>query len=239
MDYFSRLAQRALGMSGARFVQPRIPSRYELGGDIAHLDAPLEQTDVVEQSGHLPARESFATRAPAAERLAPLQPAAQEPAADRAPQATLAQPFPPDVTPGPLGRRADSAGTQPAEISRSAEAPPEREVVARGRQAIAVSLSAQTQPPPPPAAARSTASPPIQPRETDRTIGYGAAANRQLDETPPAVPAPAIRVTIGRIDVRAVTAPTPPARHTPQAPAKPSQSLEEYLRAGKGGSSKP
>jgi len=226
-------------MSGARFVQPRIPSRYELGGDIAHLDAPLEQTDVVEQSGHLPARESFATRAPAAERLTPLQQAAQEPAADRAPHATLAQPLPLDITAGPLSRGADSAGTQPAERSRSVESPPKRKAVSRGRQAIAVSLGAQTRPPPSPAAVRSTASPPIPPRETNRAIGYDAATDGQLDETPPAVPAPAIRVTIGRIDVRAVMAPAPPARRASQAPAKPSQSLEEYLRAGKGGSSKP
>lgn len=41
-----------------------------------------------------------------------------------------------------------------------------------------------------------------------------------------------IRVTIGRIDVRAVTPPLPPVQ--PTAPAQPTLSLEEYLRQHKG-----
>jgi hypothetical protein len=42
-------------------------------------------------------------------------------------------------------------------------------------------------------------------------------------------PAPAIRVSIGRIEVRAVTPPTPPA--VPAQPAPPLLSLDDYLRA--------
>ncbi len=43
---------------------------------------------------------------------------------------------------------------------------------------------------------------------------------------------PTIRVTIGRIDVRAVTPPSPPVQ--PTAPTQPKLSLEEYLRQHNG-----
>jgi len=52
-------------------------------------------------------------------------------------------------------------------------------------------------------------------------------------KAPPAEPAaPVIRVTIGRVDVRAVSAPAPPPRR--QAPTGPKLSLEEYLRSRNG-----
>lgn len=48
-----------------------------------------------------------------------------------------------------------------------------------------------------------------------------------------AVSAPKIRVTIGRIDVRAVSPPQPPAQET--APAAPRMSLDDYLKSSNGG----
>lgn len=47
-------------------------------------------------------------------------------------------------------------------------------------------------------------------------------------------PAPTIRVTIGRIDVRAITPPAPAPR-TPPASAKPALSLDDYLKQREGG----
>jgi hypothetical protein len=49
----------------------------------------------------------------------------------------------------------------------------------------------------------------------------------------PDPPAPTIRVTIGRVEVRAVT-PTPAPSRKPARPA-PRMSLDEYLRAQNGG----
>ena len=58
-----------------------------------------------------------------------------------------------------------------------------------------------------------------------------APTRRQPAVDPP--PAPTIRVTIGRVEVRAVLPPPAPAR-TP-APATPKLSLDEYLRSRNGG----
>jgi hypothetical protein len=65
---------------------------------------------------------------------------------------------------------------------------------------------------------------PIQPAaappRTDATLPAGAAA---------APAPPTVRVTIGRIEVRAVTLPAPV---TPRPAVPPALSLEEYLRRG-------
>lgn len=47
--------------------------------------------------------------------------------------------------------------------------------------------------------------------------------------------APTIRVTIGRVDVRAVAAPAREARRAPEPP-RPGLTLEDYLRRRGGGS---
>lgn len=57
---------------------------------------------------------------------------------------------------------------------------------------------------------------------------------RSLRPTTPAqTPGPVIKVTIGRIDVRAVTPPRPPANRQSPRP-EPALSLEDYLRARNG-----
>lgn len=59
----------------------------------------------------------------------------------------------------------------------------------------------------------------------------------QSGAEPLSLPAPqTIRVSIGRIDVRAIMPPTPPARRAPAARSGHKPSLEEYLQQRKGGS---
>jgi hypothetical protein len=66
----------------------------------------------------------------------------------------------------------------------------------------------------------------IVPRATARVKNRREASNPPVQhETPPA-----IHVTIGRVEVRAVQPPSAPARQTSSAPA-PRISLDEYLRA--------
>jgi hypothetical protein len=69
----------------------------------------------------------------------------------------------------------------------------------------------------------SAASPPS-------VVPEGAGGVRALDE-PSQTGKPTIRVTIGRIDVRAVMQPPARPKHTPP-PHPASQSLEDYLRGG-------
>jgi hypothetical protein len=57
-------------------------------------------------------------------------------------------------------------------------------------------------------------------------IRWSSAPRATLRETPQQ--APTIRVTIGRIDVRAVTAPAEPARETVRP--QPRLSLDDYLK---------
>jgi hypothetical protein len=52
----------------------------------------------------------------------------------------------------------------------------------------------------------------------------------------PVPAAPTIRVSIGRIEVRAIMPPVPPVRPAPPARPRPQLSLEDYLRQHRGGS---
>jgi hypothetical protein len=225
MDYFFRLARRALNIPGQPLAQPRLPSRYELGGEIARQDTPIEPADASAQRPSAAASAALVSSDAAPERRAPQQLAAAELAAERAGQPSL-----PAATPSLFSRRTDPTVALPGELSGSAAPAPEQ------IGPIAVALSVPTQPPP--ATLRPAASA-IQPRATDQTTGRTAADGLQLDASHPDGAAPSIRVTIGRIDVRAVIAPAPPSRRAPPAAPKPAQGLEDYLRAGKGGSSKP
>jgi hypothetical protein len=233
MDYFFRLARRALNIPGQPLAQPRLPSRYELRGEIARQDTPINPADASAQRPSAAASAALVSSDATPERRAPQQLAATELAAARAGQLALGQPSLP-ATPSLFSRRTDPTVALPGELSGSAAPAPEQTSASRQPGPIAVALSV----PPPPAMLRPPASA-IQPRATDQTTGRTAADGLQLDASHPDGAAPNIRVTIGRIDVRAVIAPAPPSRRAPPAAPKPAQGLEDYLRAGKGGSSKP
>lgn len=62
-----------------------------------------------------------------------------------------------------------------------------------------------------------------------------AIENRPLERNESHLPQPTIQVTIGRIDVRAVTAPSPPAVPRARKKPSPSLSLDDYLKQRAGG----
>jgi hypothetical protein len=230
MDYFSRLAHRALNILDQPLAQPRLPSRYELGGEIARQDAPIEPADASAQHQSAAASAAWVSSDAAPERRAP------HIDAERVGQLAPVQPSLPAATPSRFSRRNDPTVALPGELSDSAAPAPEATIALHQSQPIAVATSAPTQPQP--STLRPTTSA-IQPRATYQTAGRTVADDLQLDAGHSGSAAPSIRVTIGRIDVRAVIAPAPPARRTPPAAPKPAQGLEDYLRAGKGGSTKP
>jgi hypothetical protein len=65
-------------------------------------------------------------------------------------------------------------------------------------------------------------------------VAFPADQRRAAPEPSPT--APTIRVSIGRIEVRAIMPSVPPARHTPPAQSRPQLSLEDYLQQHRGGS---
>ncbi|HEX6288334.1 MAG TPA: hypothetical protein VFZ66_04045 [Herpetosiphonaceae bacterium] len=71
-------------------------------------------------------------------------------------------------------------------------------------------------------------------RETRERATTGGQSALSASEQPAAPPTQHIHVSIGRIDVRAVTPTAPPAPR-PSAPSAPKMSLDDYLRAQKGG----
>src|SRR5262249_10577065 len=68
----------------------------------------------------------------------------------------------------------------------------------------------------------------IRPQTAPRDDESNSRASEATNDNP----RPIIRVTIGRIDVRAVNAPPPPVRR--ETPPTPKLSLEEYLRSRSG-----
>jgi hypothetical protein len=94
----------------------------------------------------------------------------------------------------------------------------------------------------PPAAWRSTVDVPrTQPRRDPRVASTaGRVHSRRLEGLPATSPAsaePEVRITIGRVDVRAVLPPTPAdaSRTTPSPRATQAMPLEDYLRQKDGG----
>jgi hypothetical protein len=228
MDYFFRLARRALNIPVQPLAQPRLPSRYELGDEIARPDAPIAPADASVQRQSAAASAASVSPNAAPERRAP------QIDAERVGQLAPVQPSLPAATPSLFSWRADSPVALTGELSGSATPAPDPASVSR--QPIAVTVSAPARPQPAPVRPVASA---IQPIANHQTTGLTAEDRMQLEAGQPADAVPSIRVTIGRIDVRAVMAPAPPARRAPPAAPRPAQGLEDYLRAGKGGSSKP
>jgi hypothetical protein len=71
--------------------------------------------------------------------------------------------------------------------------------------------------------------PPPAPGSATTHLAVAAAAAPPVGAGPPQPADTTVNVTIGRIDVRAVPAPGPPANR-PALPAAPVSSLDDYLR---------
>jgi hypothetical protein len=178
--------------------------------------------------------------APVTPAVAPIEPAA----AGSPPSAFRPTVPPPTPLPGDQQAAAPPVGqSTPVAVPHVADASPERAevIVTRAAEASAdppsmlESLPRSVQPSGPPGDAITASvgrreTPPARPVESAM-----AAAPPPAEAAPPSpTMPPTIRVSIGRIDVRAVQAPVPaPRRAVPPAPAAPS--LEEYLRARGGG----
>lgn len=235
-----RLAQRVFGEMPT--VQPYLPPLFAPGPTLAGDAAPawaLEDTAV--PLGMAVAAE---TR-PAAVPRQPVPPAAVLPAPGLAATPVPALAEAAAVPEPPARRQALGEVLPPAPhevidetVLLAPEALPAPGVTARGTPlaaATAVSMPAPTPRATPPPAA------PLVPalRRAQEDAAPAVAPRREsTSATQPEVPeAPSIRVTIGRIDVRAVLPPAPPVppapRPRPQSAAK--MSLDDYLRARRGG----
>ncbi|HMB53360.1 MAG TPA: hypothetical protein VKU40_08590 [Thermoanaerobaculia bacterium] len=127
----------------------------------------------------------------------------------------------------PLPRHAPPASAA-APAHPPADGPPVVHVETR-RRAPSSPLSPPSERPTPDAP--SQRHPPLEPLPPSRRADAAAAEDRhQPLETSAADAPPAIRISIGRVEVRAVAPERPAARPAPRRPAEPRLSLEEYQR---------
>jgi hypothetical protein len=248
-DLLQRLAERAVGPpTGLR------PRRDASVPAALVREAPPEPTDVVEKAvaerepRRVPRRQ--ATRPPVSAEApeqapAPRQAAVEPPVRPRGPErreepvrveapAAHVEAKPPAAPPAPRRR----GPTEPEDRVLSAEPRAARRSVEPELRARRVERAAVPEPAakPKPHAERRPA-PPRQPRPAVEVRTRRAEPERTVVEVPvaaPEAPEPEIRVTIGRLEVRAAPAPERPSER-PSRPPVPS--LEDYLlrRAGGGG----
>lgn len=232
-DYLTRLAARALGQ--AEVVQPRLPSLFEAvppAGLDEHVVRDAPPSDVEphrsphDMTAHRRIEESerqgdesehrarVASRArPAVDDLprSPVEAAAR--AVDSAPATARARD---DAAPAARGRQAPKYDAErDVEHPQSAPGPREREQ-ADARQQAAPARKRQD-------AARERREPEVAPR-------MAGSRPAVVVERPARGDAPSVRVTIGRVEVRAIAPPPPrPALARPRSPV-PRLSLDEYVR---------
>lgn len=262
MSFLAHLATR--GLERREAVQPRLPSLFEpppsapVFGDLAAMPARTEEERPVERweappetprrrapapppPAFLTPREEPAQPAPPARRqpaAPPVEPARPEPALFPRPEArpdrtVVAAPLP------AVERPALPASPAPPPRALAPAAPPRPEPAARieTREVRFETAPARPDPPPP-----VTPPPPPSPVLARPEIA-GIVAPRQerpAERFAAPEPAPVIRVTIGRIEVRAAVPSA--AAAAAAAPARPESrrgtepSLEEYLkrRSGEG-----
>ena len=221
-DFLSRLAERTLGMGET--VQPRLAPLFARGAELA--DEGLVEED---ETRVVPPNE-----APAAPQVMPA--AAPNPAGEVESV--------PAASPEPRSRRQDDAGIERRSVVREEPAPllpprdvrPARRVEPPPAETSAVGDFREMQPPlllpeRRAAPARPSASPapaaavrPPGPSQDERTSTDGGRAQARAAEV-----APTVRVTIGRVEVRAVFPAVEAPRVSP-APPGPRLTLQEYLK---------
>lgn len=222
-DFLTRLAQRSLGEAPA--VRPRLPGLFAPLNEEA---TPASEAVVVDLHEPLPAL------APAPLSRAPK---AREETADatgtgpaRAPAPAVAGERAGNAVPA---RKSEAQATQPSgdEGEAAASERSAREPLVRARPSaesgsspvLLVEKAAPRE--------QLPASPPVaQTRQRARAKESTAdSAGQYLDREP--AQAPAVHITIGRVEVRAsIAAPPPPVRPRPEH--KPALSLADYLRRG-------
>ena len=215
-DYLTNLAARALGMSVV--ARPRRPL-FEPRRGAPETRLPIE----ADRDGAEPD-----ARAPDLVADSPVRGPA-EPAAIREREGTSApdgDPGPPRVAapsrpPGRGRSRAETAPPRPAEHGAARSAAKGREAPAAPREPETPRPGMRTQPARPAEPVRAVAAPVLAARPPRPQVSARDA------------PAPTVRVTIGRVDVRAVTPEQPPEPQRKPRRA-PRMSLDDYLsRPGK------
>lgn len=226
-DFLTRLIERSRGLApqGPQ-VEPLIAPFYAAGPNAAqpYDEMDEEAASIVEPQPHslAPQRQDFAPRGAGAAfvqqpeentSIAPLATRRREPRDENTPEIKPAR----ESTDETQSARLDqNPGIEPLPRATAVKSPESRANERPGstdqsRRAV-----------------RKPLAPPLQrvTRAEDSNSRAGEASN--TGETT----APIVRVTIGRVDVRAVKAPAPhPRRETPPAP---KLSLEEYLRSRSG-----
>jgi hypothetical protein len=165
------------------------------------------------------------------------------------PPTQLAMPAAPDTPTAPTGESVVRAEPIEATVENPRPFVEEREIVIespRAEQPTAPRESVQRKLPPPTLAATpaklssSEQKPLVRPSEPHRvkTPRHFALPSRpaaaRVEQSHSESDAPIVRVTIGRVDVRAVSAPAPAARK-PARPTPPALTLDAYLNSRKGG----
>jgi hypothetical protein len=221
-DFLTRAAQRALGV--APVVKPVIASRYAPAGQTAGFS-----------------EEAVETVAPRPE---PAAPPAVRPETERPSRVHRDPPNEPEVDTEPAPR--ELLPKTEALRHTPADPMPPRLVAERIIEPAAAPREIQTPPaepadPRPPIApeTRMVAETPAGRAEARRAVPMGQHSPSppiaRLERREPAPATPPIRITIGRIDVRAVMPPGAPAPRNGTPAGRPALTLEEYTRQRKRG----
>jgi len=221
-DYFTRLAERALGASP--LPRPALPSPFESTSYAGFEEIELEASPPGES-----ARQVQTESSPGVERLRVVGQidSGSEPASNTPPR-HIVEPTHSDRESMPLPRQAAAEVSGPVTIERVLIHEHQRDIVER--QSLVVESPPGAHPSEQPVV---SVSPPRQIEAWPFTASSAAdnlsdARGREDDAPVPAV----VQVTIGRVDVRAVTPPAP-SRERPRLPRPLRPSLEDYLRGGR------
>ena len=233
-DFLTRLAQRSMG--AAPLIAPRLPSLFAPGEE-------SPASNVADTSAVTDAARNSTLASP------PLQSRPAE-RADRASGEPRASLYPPRRPPVP------DAAMAPAPAARIDDAPPRVEstliplvetapantqatppLLTHGtpRAAASLELSMAPRKQDTPAAAPQQWLPLLPQRRAESAASFPALADSAVGADTGTPPAPTVHITIGRVEVRANIA-TPSAAPRPRTASKPTLSLGDYLKRGRGAS---
>jgi hypothetical protein len=231
-DFLGRLAARTLGEGGA--IRPRLPSLFEPAPpEGAHIpsepEAPRTPPRLTKED-----ESTIVARHELEEATARVSPSAEPHAAEALPLPASARPEHEPVDPS---RRSIRPPEAPA--ARKARPTPTLTLAEgrRERTPPAAPLGASVEPPPD-RTPRVDAPVPDRRLHVPRVTTSGHAEEPRVSAvTGPARHAepPVVHVTIGRIEVRAITPKEAPAPSAPSPRSEPTLSLDEYLKRRAGG----
>jgi hypothetical protein len=228
-DYLTRLAARALGR--AEVVQPRLPSLFEAAASPA-LDEHVIREAPPRDSGTIRPAPPWSPGRPVAEPASPGDLSASP--GGRPDMPSRVRPAPPADDAEPSSDAAPPPGTA-AMFARDRDAARARDAYdgAGLEDGRAERRDARPSPADVPPDLAQPVAPPRHRADATRSEARDAAPARGLRpavavERPARENAPSVRVTIGRVEVRAVA--PPPPRPAPARPRAPRLSLEEYVR---------